>query len=575
MNYNRYLDIHLCTYTDMPQVKKDHPAPYQYFRNSNGTEHFYQFSQDLLRQMRYREAKAEGFTFTNQNTPNCKLVSGELTTADDSFLTLTSLLDTTGGGRRVSYTMNEQLKRLRYISCMVSIEHLKTNTVYHQLQALMLWISDPATVNKLRINCHGDGNATVNRGPHGKGSGVMTMGAVGLSADELVDALVRHGLTRPSTHFAAVQELAVGARWKLDSEKPACEKCNKKFGVFTRQHHCRRCGGLFCDAHSSKKADLAVALTGEKRGGAVQQTATANNVKRARVCDACYDRVAAPAARALAEDPVLGEVFGESVAAAAGETGLTNYGLKTITLALCMGAKADDNFSVERDPLAGVGPQQASAFVRDSLASRVLAELRRHNLLGIKVAASNQVLQSSDDGILALCGVAFPTDAYTVFDQQTFRNKMVDKANNEFAKGKPTFSIPAYIWGSRTSLRSNYALLATPQAGMRNATTGFSSDITVSPCNRSIYFSRGNFGVKEDCRKYLNHWKFTSWQKDWVPLPAMPGGVAADYTWKITAPNRVTRIAFQPGVAGGTNSTISITGRETEYFKDYKSYEVS
>ena len=213
--------------------------------------------------------------------------------------------------------------------------------------------------------------------------------------------------------------------------------------------------------------------------------------------------------------------------------------------------------------------------MRDSLASRVLAELRRHNLLGIKVAASNQVLQSSDDGILALCGVAFPTDAYTVFDQQTFRNKMVDKTNNEFAKGKPTFSIPAYIWGSRTSLRSNYALLATPQAGMRNATTGFSSDITVSPCNRSIYFSRGNFGVKEDCRKYLNHWKFTSWQKDWVPLPAMPGGVAADYTWKITAPNRVTRIAFQPGVAGGTNSTISITGRETEYFKDYKSYEVS
>lgn len=561
MNYNRYLDIHLCTYTDMAEVKKNHPAADQYF-DSNGTEHFYQFSQDRLRQLRYREAKAEGFTFTNENTSNCKLVSGELTTADDSSLTLTSSLDTTGGGRRVSYTMNEQLKRLRYISCMVSIEHLKTNTVYQQLQALMLWISDPATVNKLRINCHGDGNATVTRGPHGKGSGVMTMGAVGLSADELIDAFVRHGLTRPSTHFAAVQELAVGARWKLDSEKAACEKCNKKFGVFTRQHHCRRCGGLFCDAHSSKTADLAVALTGEKRGGAVQQTATAHNVKRARVCDACYDRVAAPAARALAEDPVLGEVFGESVAAAAGETGLTNYGLKTMTLALCMGAKADDTFSAERDPLARVGPQQAGAFVRDSLASRVLAKLRRHNLLGIKVAASNQVLACSDDGILAMCGVAVPTN--------------VGKTKNDFAKGKTTFSLPAYIWGSRNSLRSNYALLATPQPALRNATTLFSSNITVSPCNRSLYFSRGNFGVQDAVRReYLNHWKFTSWQTAWVPLPAMPGGAATDYSFKITAPNRVTRIAFQPGVAGGANNTISITGRETEYFKDYKSYEVS
>lgn len=561
MNYNRYLDIHLCTYTDMAEVRITHSRADQYF-DSNGTQHFYQFSQDRLRQLRYREAKAEGFTFTNENTSNCKLVSGELTTADDSFLHLNSALDTTGGGRRVWYTIDEQLKRLRYISCMVSIEHLKTNTVYQQLQALMLWISDPATVNKLRINCHGDGKATVNRGPHGKGSGVMTMGAVGLSADELIDAFVRHGLTRPSTHFAAVQELAVGARWKLDSEKAACEKCNKKFRLFTtRQHHCRRCGGLFCDAHSSKTADLAVALTGEKRGGAVQQTATAHNVKRARVCDACYDRVASPAARALAEDPVLGEVFGESVAAAAGETGLTNYGLKTMTLALCMGAKADDTFSAERDPLARVGPQQAGAFVRDSLASRVLAELRRHNLLGIKVAASNQVLACSTDGILAKCGVEVPTN--------------VGKTDNDFAKGRSTFSLPAYIWGSNKTLRSNYALLATPQRALRNATTLFSSDITVSPCNRSLYFSRGDIGEKDKVNQFFKYWKFTSWQTAWVPLPAMPGGAATDYTYRITAPNRVTRIAFQPGVAGGANNTISITGRETEYFKAYKSYEVS
>jgi len=60
-------------------------------------------------------------------------------------------------------------------------------------------------------------------------------------------------------------------------------------------------------------------------------------------------------------------------------------------------------------------------------------------------------------------------------------------------------------------------------------------------------------------------------------LPTQPGGVAVNYTWKITAPRRVTQIAFQPGVAVGAVGTnkISITGRETEYFKHYKSYEVS
>jgi len=557
MNYNRYLDIHLCTDTDMATVRTKYNQNPYYF-TSNHTEYFYQFSPDLMRQMRYRESKAEGFTFDNNNTGNCRVLAGvELTDASHSFLRISSILDTTGAAPRASHTITPELKQLRYIGCMVSIEHLKTNVVYDQLRALMLWISDPTTVNKLRINCHGDGNATVTRNRHGKGSGVMTMGQVGLSADELVDAFVRHGLTRPSSFFAGVQDLAVGARWKLDSEEDNCEgkNCRKKFGVFTRKHHCRRCGGLFCDKCSSKKADLTFALTGEERGGTVQQTATAQNVKRARVCDACYNLVTSSAAKAL-DVPVLREVFGDSVGEALGQGGRTNYGLTTMTLALCMGAKADDNFSVERDPLVGVGPQQAGTFVRDSLASRLLEALRRHNLRGIKVAASNQELQGSDDGILAKCGVDFPTDQ--------------GKKNNEFAKGKATFTMPAYIWGSRRLLRTQYMSLASPR---------FSGDITVSPCNRILYFSHSSDSTQLDrvATGYLKHWKFTSWQKAKAPLPTQPGGVAVNYTWKITAPRRVTQIAFQPGVAVGAvgTNTISITGRETEYFKHYKSYEVS
>lgn len=590
MNYNRYLDIHLCTNNITTDLEQTNPR--RCFFGAKGAKYFYEFTDDIMRQLRYRESKTEGFNFNNQNTGNCKVLRDvELTNAADAFLTLTSALDTTGGGQRVSYAINEELKQLRYISCMVSIENLQKNMVYPQLQALMLWISDPHTVNKLRINCHGSGTTTDG----------FTMGDAELSPQVFIDALVRHGLTRPSTHVAPVLGLAQGARWKLDSEKAACENCNKKFGVFTRQHHCRRCGGLFCDACSSKKADLAVALSGQERGGVIQQTATVRNVKKARVCEDCYNVVASPAARALAEDPVLGEVFGAGVAAAAGGAGLTNYGLKTMTLALCMGAKADDIFSVERDPRLGAGSQQAGTFVRDSLAGRLLGELRRHNLHGIKVAASNQVVRSTHKGILTTCGIDCPSTTNS-FDKH-FRVVTEDsvKENRLEGNNSGTFHFPAYIWGKRPSLEARYDTLAREQAAAHTAARAafktamisrsktsatpaipavppmFSKDITVSPCGRSLDFSSYEYNKYNSTvqNEFLNHWKFFSWHTSVIPRPQQAGGNSSLHTLRLTAPPRVTNITFVPGPPGSNLNQIRVTGRENESFKQYKSYEVS
>lgn len=41
-------------------------------------------------------------------------------------------------------------------------------------------------------------------------------------------------------------------QWILDSDISECMKCNKKFGLFYRKHHCRNCGGIFCSDCSSK-----------------------------------------------------------------------------------------------------------------------------------------------------------------------------------------------------------------------------------------------------------------------------------------------------------------------------------
>ena len=567
MIYNRYLDIHLCTEYGLADLRtktgSDGKLKYNsdMFFASHGNEYFYQFTADMMRQMRYRTAKDEGFHFSTQNSGNCKILNGvELTQSDESFLKLTaSVLDTTGGKSRRAYMQNEQLKQIRYVSCMVAIEHLQKDEFYPQLQALMLWISDTETVNKMRINCHGAGTS----------QGGMSMGKASLSPEQLITALTRHGLTRPSVHTGLLLGLAAGARWRPDSESNKCQKCKEVFreGVFTTgKHHCRRCGGLFCGKCSSKKADLAVALTGKERGGVVDQYATEKNVKKARVCDACYGAVAG-VGQALAESKALRDVFGESIATSQVPTGQTNYGLKTITLALCMGAKADDQFSIERDPNAASGSQAAvTGFAENSLADRLLKALRDAQLKGIRVVASNQVLgvSRSTDVIMAQCGLRVPKDDYTkrVGGQSiTMQHESFDGAN------AAAFRFPAYIWGWRKALALEFKKLASRSSKV-------SGDICVSPDGRSLHFSQCDQVLLTTVEsKFLALWNFQSWNKAKHGLYKLPGGSPSGYTWRLTAPPRVTEI--NPIAGPPDKNEIGIKARADEAFKYYKSYDES
>jgi hypothetical protein len=36
-------------------------------------------------------------------------------------------------------------------------------------------------------------------------------------------------------------------KWQADNEVIQCPCCKKEFGFFTRRHHCRICGLVFCD----------------------------------------------------------------------------------------------------------------------------------------------------------------------------------------------------------------------------------------------------------------------------------------------------------------------------------------
>ena len=46
--------------------------------------------------------------------------------------------------------------------------------------------------------------------------------------------------------FGGASGAAAGVAWQLDDEAPMCGDCKAEFGLFTRRHHCRRCGKIFC-----------------------------------------------------------------------------------------------------------------------------------------------------------------------------------------------------------------------------------------------------------------------------------------------------------------------------------------
>uniref|UniRef100_A0A453M8P4 FYVE-type domain-containing protein n=1 Tax=Aegilops tauschii subsp. strangulata TaxID=200361 RepID=A0A453M8P4_AEGTS len=45
-----------------------------------------------------------------------------------------------------------------------------------------------------------------------------------------------------------------GATWVLDASN--CQGCAAQFSLFTRKHHCQRCGGLFCSSCTQQRMVL-------------------------------------------------------------------------------------------------------------------------------------------------------------------------------------------------------------------------------------------------------------------------------------------------------------------------------
>jgi hypothetical protein len=53
--------------------------------------------------------------------------------------------------------------------------------------------------------------------------------------------------------FPEVTSHPTRKHWKHDSQSTICDDptCKRNFSYFTRRHHCRKCGNIFCDWHSA------------------------------------------------------------------------------------------------------------------------------------------------------------------------------------------------------------------------------------------------------------------------------------------------------------------------------------
>ena len=526
MNYNRYWDLHLCS-----ELVSDKARAKGNTFTHRGTEYRYDFLTDMEKQREYRTGmKTEGYdsgwmaalrSRSNARILDTTFGQSELTRSQKSLLQLTPQ-----GG------ISEQLSRLRYVSSLVCIERLKDGHTYPQLQSLVRWISDKNTINKLRINCHGDG--TLNGG--------FAMGGE-ISPDEFVSSLVRHGLTVTNKTAQDLTGLAHAARWKRDNEVDKCEKCQRQFAWNIRRHHCRRCGGIFCDQCSRWTIDLAVALAGESNK-------TVTNVRKARVCEQCYSDGMMALARqdpASASRPVEGN---ESAC-----------GLKQITLALCLGAKSEDDFSPERSPGQQLDLANAG-FAAGSLAYRLLHALRDSGLRGIKVTASNQVVTSTDEGIKNKLFVEVPADGLG----------KVEHVERRFAEYANTFTFPAKIWG--------WSRILERKADGRNH-PGASRDINVYFDGRSLQF--GAYKTEPEgawiYQEFLRIWGLSGWvKKKGVAYYSAPSQAASyQFTWQLVPPPRVTRASIVGGNVPNATAQVRLQSRQSgdDSFKVYKSYGVS
>ncbi|KAF9164685.1 FKBP12-associated protein [Actinomortierella ambigua] len=96
-----------------------------------------------------------------------------------------------------------------------------------------------------------------------------------------------------STTPRGYNSLGFEPRWELDHTVHECRQCSRKFSLWVRRHHCRKCGRVVCDRCSSRRATLhpSTVLYDPTSSEAYLQHQHLNRrgtLQSYRVCDSCH-----------------------------------------------------------------------------------------------------------------------------------------------------------------------------------------------------------------------------------------------------------------------------------------------
>ncbi|KAG0209758.1 hypothetical protein BGX28_009978 [Mortierella sp. GBA30] len=86
------------------------------------------------------------------------------------------------------------------------------------------------------------------------------------------------------------------AKWELDSKATECRECHRKFSLWVRRHHCRRCGHVVCDRCSGHRSVLhpsMVVYDPTSSEALMNHLALSRRgtLQSYRVCDSCFATV--------------------------------------------------------------------------------------------------------------------------------------------------------------------------------------------------------------------------------------------------------------------------------------------
>jgi len=485
MQYDRFLDIHLVTskpkdlsrYSNDPAKLAQKTAAQKLDGYDQG-RYQYDFQSDRKTQKTVYIGKLQGkFDAAVAGAPpSYNPATGHFTRAQPNRANATILNNVLGDRPTPLLPNPNRFDKDHYISCYVDLETLQQGQpIASEFAELVGWVSAAATAGKIRLNCHGDSAADAG----------FSMGGSTLSPADLVDALIRHGLKkgRPDDvkPHTTTNQIA-GASWKPDKQASKCEnqKCSTAFSFVTRKHHCRRCGGIFCDKCTKQRRTVNNPLTESGRAvGAVPDC---------RVCDYC--------ARCCDDSPTVTLVK-------------ASKGLTQITLALCLTGRTATEFA-----------DMKTGFARNSIASRLVQALRQQHLYGIQVSGMNEVLAWDGKSFNAVFGVEYPGQSS---DKKPGSGPMIDPfEGTDFAGSLSTnvsMTIPSSILGCRAEpgrLRIQPIFDAPEFIPVR--------DMKIMPCCGGNKLAFGLFTAEQErlVNQAFEKWTFVQWECIQQPVGRIP-----------------------------------------------------